>query len=126
VPSGARRAAIERGRRSEANARTLAEKQTASTPSWTAIGPRPILNEVANFGGMLFGPPFNATGRVTALVGDAQGRVYVGTASGGVWLSTDNNATFTPITDSLPTQAIGLAIMIRKSLFFRSWQRPTA
>ena len=33
--------------------------------------------------------------------------MFVGAANGGVWLSTDSGAHFVPITDSLPTQAIG-------------------
>src|SRR5215467_1608397 len=32
---------------------------------------------------------------------------YLGAASGGVWKSVDSGATFRPITDSLPVQAIG-------------------
>src|SRR5213593_2804397 len=43
---------------------------------------------------------------ITGVPGDA--RVwYVGAASGGVWKSSDSGATFRPVTDSLPVQAIG-------------------
>lgn len=33
--------------------------------------------------------------------------IYVGYASGGVWKSTNNGTTFTPITDHLPSQIVG-------------------
>src|SRR5277367_2733549 len=58
-------------------------------PTWTFIGPQPIKTEIANFGGFTFGTGFNANGRVTAIAVDPKGNVYVGTAGGGVWLSTD-------------------------------------
>src|SRR5215831_14181669 len=48
-------------------------------------------------------------GRVAAISGvPGNPRVwYLGAASGGVWKSVDSGATFHPITDSLPVQAIG-------------------
>ncbi len=84
----------------------------AATPSWQFIGPLPMQNSRANFGGELLGSTFNATGRVTAItVGSTPesgpAPICVGTANGGVWMSTDDGVTFASITDSLPTQAIG-------------------
>ena len=86
--------------------------------SWTAIGPQPMQNERANFGGAVFGPTFNASGRVSALAMDGHHRLYVGTASGGLWLSTDvenaiNTGTiahFTPISDNLPATNPGAVV----------------
>ena len=54
----------------------------------------------------------HATGRVTAITTGTppQGGtapICVGTANGGVWMSTDDGATFASITDSLPTQSMG-------------------
>ena len=48
-------------------------------------------------------------GRISAITGvPGNARVwYVGAASGGVWKSSDSGATFRPISDSMPVQAIG-------------------
>src|SRR5262249_20418362 len=71
--------------------------------TWTQLGPAPQLNPAAN----LNVPPGEATsGRVTSLAFGTynnQTALYVGTASGGVWRSTDfntNTPTWTPLTDS--------------------------
>jgi hypothetical protein len=108
VPPGAYRDAVEAMRTAE----TLGAFATAPnvmTPSWTFVGPQPMQGEQANFGGNLFGPAFNATGRITAIATDptTTGRLFVGEANGGVWMSTDSGSTFTPISDSLSTTAIG-------------------
>jgi len=51
------------------------------------------------------------SGRIAALAGyrDASGKVtlFVGSASGGVWKSTDGATTFTPVFDEQPVQSIG-------------------
>lgn len=49
------------------------------------------------------------SGRVTAIAVSPQGpnTLYVGTASGGVWVSANGGTTWTPITEKLPTQNIG-------------------
>lgn len=51
------------------------------------------------------------SGRITALAGfnDPPGRVtlFVGSASGGVWKSTDGATTFKPVFDDQPVQSIG-------------------
>src|SRR3954471_20285927 len=53
--------------------------------------------------------PINIGGRVTDLVADPANasKFYVGSASGGVWKTTDGGATFTPIFDGLGTLSIG-------------------
>ena len=55
--------------------------------TWQAVGPKPIANAQANFDGVLVGPTFNAAGRVTAIAADPiiHGRIFVGTANGGLW-----------------------------------------
>lgn len=78
--------------------------------TWTFIGPQPMLGEGANFDGVLLGGPIaNVTGRITALAVDPRtpGLVFVGAATGGVWMSADGGASFVSIGDNLPTQAIG-------------------
>jgi hypothetical protein len=54
-------------------------------------------------------PPILATGRVTAIAADptTAGRVFVGTADGGVWRTTDNGANFTPVFETQPNLSIG-------------------
>jgi hypothetical protein len=53
--------------------------------------------------------PINVGGRVTDVVGDPANanKFYVGSASGGVWKTTDGGVTFTPIFDGQGTLAIG-------------------
>ncbi len=48
-------------------------------------------------------------GRISAITGvPGDARVwYLGAASGGVWKSVDSGATFRPVSDSMPVQAIG-------------------
>ena len=48
-------------------------------------------------------------GRLNALAVDpqAEGRIFVGAAGGGMWRSTDTGSTFIPISTGLPTQEIG-------------------
>jgi photosystem II stability/assembly factor-like uncharacterized protein len=70
---------------------------------WAFIGPEPMSISNLPF------PPIIATGRVTAIAADPKtaGRVFVGTADGGVWMTTDNGATFKPIFNSQPNLSIG-------------------
>jgi len=73
--------------------------------TWTELGPRPEVE----------GPFGAVSGRVTALAADTVkdptgNTLYVGTAFGGVWKSTNALAahpTFTPIGDAMPTLAVG-------------------
>src|SRR6266436_3257809 len=83
------------------------------SPTWNFIGPKPMLNALSNFGGAIVGTTFNATGRITAIAADptTPGRLFVGAANGGVWMSTDGGSTFKPISDALPSQAIGAIVL---------------
>jgi hypothetical protein len=51
----------------------------------------------------------NSQGRVSAVAADptTPGRLFVGAASGGVWMTTDGGNTFKPIFDTQPSLAIG-------------------
>src|SRR5262245_4268839 len=64
------------------------------------------------------------SGRIAALAGyrDASGKVtlFVGSASGGVWKSTDGATTFKPVFDDQPVQSIG-AIAIDPSNHQNIW-----
>jgi len=115
VPAGAYEAAVRRMRADELRrsrrAATVAEASLdAPAPSWAIIGPQPILNESPFFGGTSIGPALpNATGRVTALAADptAAGRLFAGSATGGLWLRSSASADFRPIFDGEPSLAIG-------------------
>src|SRR5947209_6318944 len=85
--------------------RRFLPRNSGSLPQWQEIGPRPQFS--AQYG--------NVAGRVTAIAVDS-GRdpsgntLYVGTAYGGLWKSTNGlsaNPSFTPLTDSAATLSIG-------------------
>ncbi len=63
---------------------------------WTELGPAPIINGVY-------------TGRLSAVAASPSnaGRLFVAGASGGVWRTTDGGLSWTPLTDALPTCAMG-------------------
>src|SRR5207244_3923606 len=46
------------------------------------------------------------SGRVTALAADGA-TLYMGSAGGGVWKTTDRGSTWTPLTDDAPTLSTG-------------------
>jgi hypothetical protein len=78
--------------------------------AWNFIGPLPMLSGLPNFGGIITGAPLaNSQGRVSALAADptTPGRLFVGAASGGVWMTNDGGNTFVPIFDQQPSLAIG-------------------
>ena len=74
-----------------------------STTMWTPIGPQPTV-------GTFFG---NTSGRVSALAVDPTNAniVYLGGAQGGVWKTTDGGTTWTPLTDSQASLAIGSIVI---------------
>src|SRR5260370_245040 len=74
------------------------------------MGPQPLVNETTAFAGTLLGSAVaGATGKVTAIVVDptVSGRMFVGTAGGGVWMRANATATFAPILDPEPTLSVG-------------------
>jgi photosystem II stability/assembly factor-like uncharacterized protein len=66
-----------------------------SSTNWQELGPAPISN--------------GNTGRVSAIGVSAQNAnlYYIGGADGGVWKTEDGGNTWTPLTDHMPTTAIG-------------------
>ncbi|MGA9998137.1 MAG: carboxypeptidase regulatory-like domain-containing protein, partial [Pyrinomonadaceae bacterium] len=88
--------------------RAAARKEGANAPlafaNWTEIGPTTLPN--GQYQGGLIGP---VNGRVTAVVVDPtnSNKVYLGTAQGGVWRSTDGGSTWTAIFDTAQNLAIG-------------------
>jgi uncharacterized repeat protein (TIGR01451 family) len=75
---------------------------SASGPAWATIGPTST-QQVARTSRTVE----NVAGRVSALAQDHAGRIYLGAAGGGVWRYDPTAKTWTALTDSLPTLAVG-------------------
>jgi hypothetical protein len=72
------------------------QPQLRSTTSWFSLGP-------ANYSGRVLDIEFDPT--------DVD-IIYVGSASGGLWKSTDAGASFVPMSDELPSIAIGAVAVL--------------
>jgi len=101
VPARARLKALQQlaqKRAAEASAGRL--HAPASTPSWTSIGPQPVNTPYTD--------PVVA-GRVSAMavVPGSNNTVYLGGAQGGIWKTADGGTTWTALTDTGPTLAVG-------------------
>ncbi len=81
----------------------LARAPESNGTTWTEIGPFPIPNGQTQAGSS------SVTGRTTAVVVDPtdSNTVYIGTAQGGVWRSTNGGTTWTPIFDAAQSLAVG-------------------
>ncbi|HEV2890985.1 MAG TPA: hypothetical protein VGX28_11485 [Frankiaceae bacterium] len=82
-----------------------------SAERWEALGPSPlVVNDPTYPGGQGYGND-KVGGRVTALITDpadtSGDTVYMGSAGGGVWKSTNGGETWASVGDDLPSQAIG-------------------
>ena len=78
--------------------------QAASASQWIPIGPAPALEPA------ILGSTYpNSSGRVTAVAVDPTNanRIYIGAAAGGVWRSDNAGASWTPLSDSWASMAIG-------------------
>ena len=113
MPPDAYRNAITQMRLQERDsaANAARESSAGAVPlAWNALGPLPLLNEIPTFGGVALGSALaGVTGRVTALIADptASGRVFAGTADGGVWMRPNATAAFVPIFDLEPALSVG-------------------
>jgi hypothetical protein len=114
IPAGARLAAFNDVRRRWPNAFRSIEKGQRANMSvvgaqWTFAGPAPLIGGSSQTSGN-----FDNSGRALAIAVHPTNSqiVYVGTASGGVWKTTNGGTSWTPITDSecaLATGAITLS-----------------
>ena len=68
-------------------------------PLWTAKGPTP-----STFGNWAFG---RVAGRIGALARGSDGALYAGSASGGLWRTTNGGVTWTHLFERAPTQTVG-------------------
>ncbi|HEX4945161.1 MAG TPA: hypothetical protein VFZ34_00685 [Blastocatellia bacterium] len=113
IPIGARQKAIEQAENEERRLRNssrfaseLARLEADSDLGWTQLGPQPIKAVPGD-------PSGSYAGRITAIAlhpqydGISNQTVYVGGALGGLWRSTNNGQSWTPLTDDLPSQAVG-------------------
>ena len=104
IPAGARLNALKQldkklAEESKARIRAGQGASGAQGTAWTMIGPQPEKNG-------WWGPN---SGRVAAVAVDPTNRniVYAGAAQGGVWKTTDGGVTWTPLTDTQASLAIG-------------------
>src|SRR5262249_52863340 len=93
-------------------------------PTWNELGPRPLPN-----GETESGTTAAVTGRVSAVVVDPTNSniVYLGTAQGGVWRSTNGGGTWTTIFDtaaSLSIGALALAPSSPTTLYVGTGEKP--
>ncbi len=102
--------------RSASNAPTLAPLNAPAVqgtgPQWVFQGPAPQLNAQQDLANVADADE-PVSGAVAAIAASptAPDLVYIGTANGGIWKTTnatDPNPTWTPLTDHLQSQSIGL------------------
>ncbi len=87
----------------------LENTQDAPGPmSWTFVGPRPVTSEYwsgnADAGGRVASIACHPTNSAVA---------YIGTASGGVWKTTNSGTNWTPVTDAMPNLNSGAVCIDR-------------
>ncbi|MEZ5441533.1 MAG: hypothetical protein R3F15_08620 [Lysobacterales bacterium] len=99
IPAGARAKALR-----QADKLPLAQRSAKAGPGslWTSVGPVGFDSNVAPSWGRM-------SGRVRALAIDPSNgsRLLLGVSTGGVWLSNDAGASWSPLTDNQPSLAIG-------------------
>ncbi|NOZ26610.1 MAG: hypothetical protein GXP39_00970 [Chloroflexi bacterium] len=78
-------------------------RKAAALPRWENIGPASMRDS------QMGSHKVKVSGRVTALAIDPRNSdvVYLGTALGGVWKTTDGGDSWVPLTDDQPTLAVG-------------------
>ena len=99
----------EAARRKTSNYRASSAANVASpalSGTWNLLGPFPM-SEKANYTGNAVGANQPMTGRITSVAADTTGLIVAGAASGGLWVSTNDGASFASVFDNEPTQAIG-------------------
>ena len=106
IPPGARLKALQQLKRMPASAEQalLNTASSSSSSAWTLIGPQPTIPDLNSFDGAP-----TVSGRVTALAADPTnpGIVYLGAAEGGIWKTTNGGTSWSPLTDTQVSLAVG-------------------
>ncbi len=107
IPEGARQRALKQLER-DFSLQPLASEEIRK---WQPLGPSAVFNgqplDPQN------SPPINISGRATAVIvqpGDPD-KIFLGTAQGGVWRTKDGGKSWQPLTDNLPSLAVGALAM---------------
>ncbi|MCB0086079.1 MAG: hypothetical protein KDE47_34300, partial [Caldilineaceae bacterium] len=81
----------------------MSVQAAAALPNWENIGPAPMRSSAMGK------QKIDVAGRTLAIVIDPRDSkvVYIGAAQGGVWKSTNGGDSWTPLTDKMPSLAIG-------------------
>lgn len=92
--------------------RALEGRGTSPTlPAWQPFGPAPINGGQTPTSNPRF--PSDVSGRTAAIAfDDVNDHIYIGAAQGGIWRSTNNGASWTPLTDSLASTATGAIAVV--------------
>jgi len=110
IPAGVGFRAIQQldGMKQQRTTASLRGPRGAVTNTWTPLGPLPLLANFATADGPA-GRTNDFGGSVWAWAVDPRSNnaVYLGTAGGGVWKTTDGGNTWTAQTDNLPWLSIG-------------------
>ncbi len=101
--------------RSRATARLNQQSTSAGSTRWTFIGPQPVANGhglgAEGFCGQQ--SEIDVSGRVTTIgFGALASSIYIGSANGGVWKSNDAGESWTPLTDSEVSMAVGALAVV--------------
>ncbi len=99
VPVGARQQALAEA---EKIAEVRGRNKAGSNSPWTLMGPTGFDSRIEPTWGRMSG-----RARAMAIDPTNSSRLLLGTATGGVWLSNDTGASWTPLTDNQPSLAIG-------------------
>jgi photosystem II stability/assembly factor-like uncharacterized protein len=91
--------------------------------NWASVGPRPITSEYWSGEG-------NAAGRVVSIAPHPTdpSTVYIASASGGLWKTTTNGSSWTPMTDQLATLnggAVAVSPIDPQTVYFGTGEMPT-
>ncbi len=100
-------------------ARSRAVAETAAMPAfagtWNFIGPDSITNGqgLSSNSVTCSTPRITVSGRISAIAfGKDPSTIYIGTALGGVWKTTDGANTWRPLTDQQPSLAVGALAVV--------------
>ena len=100
--------ALQRARKGNFSLGTNAPSYAGVIAQWVNIGPSPIVGS-QTLPNNVYDSTLRCSGRVSAIAIDPgdNNRWIIGGAQGGIWLTTDAGATWTPKTDNMPSLSTG-------------------